>query len=163
LARIEKVWAQAAGVGDGKLGHLLVDQLSALEVWSLAETPVEKLMLATETLREMKPANLIEALLAVQMVGVHSAAGLFLKLATGDGQTPAGADANVARAIGLMRLFADQIATMDKLKTLDKVKTMDKLKKDARAAKVIVEQVHVHSGGQAIVGLAESARRSAKP
>jgi hypothetical protein len=148
LAWIEKVWADAAGVSDGKLAQLIVNQMNALEVWGLAENRVDRLMNAAMALREMKPANVTEALLAVQMFGVHNAAVLFLRRATLEGQTFEGADANVGRATRLLRLFNEQLAAMAKLKG----KTGQQ--------KVTVEHVHVHSGGQAVVGVVEGSPES---
>jgi hypothetical protein len=42
----------------------------------------------------LKPASATEALLAVQMFGVHEAALMFLKRTVGEGQTIGGIDAN---------------------------------------------------------------------
>ena len=52
--------------------------------------------------------------------------------------------AHVLRASGLMRLFIEQLGAMAKLKG----KTGQQ--------KVVVEHVHVHSGGQAVVGTVAS-------
>lgn len=98
--------------------RLIVSQTSALEAWGIAESRVEGLVPATMELREMKPGNIMEALLAVQMLGVYSAAVLFLKAGPRPtGLTPAGADAPVARATQLLRLFNDELKLMDKFKT----------------------------------------------
>jgi hypothetical protein len=74
------------------------------------------------------------------MIGVHNSSIKFLMRATGDNQTFKGMDANVLRATRLMRLFNDQLEAYAKLKG----KTSEQ--------KVTVEHVHVHGGGQAIVG-----------
>jgi hypothetical protein len=78
--------------------------------------------------------------LAVQLIGVHEAATSFLHQATVEGQTVEGADRNVLRATRLMRLFTEQLDAMAKLKGR------------TSQQKVTVEHVHVHDGGQAIVG-----------
>ena len=80
----------------------------------------------------------------VQMIAANHAALLFLRRATADGQTVEGADGNVLRATRLMRLFIEQLAAMAKLKG------------KASQQKVVVEHVHVHSGGQAVVGTVAS-------
>ena len=80
------------------------------------------------------------------MFGVHEAATLLLKRATVEGQTFEGTDANVVRATKLMRLFNEQVELMAKLKG----KTSQQ--------KVTVEHVHVHQGGQAIVGAVSTAK-----
>jgi hypothetical protein len=95
---------------------------------------------------EFQPTNPTEALLAVQMFGVHEAATLLLKRATVEGQTLEGTDANVLRATRLMRLFNEQVELMAKLKG----KTSQQ--------RVTVEHVHVHQGGQAIVGAVSAAK-----
>jgi hypothetical protein len=81
------------------------------------------------------------------MLGVHHAAILFLKLATIDGQTEDGADRNVLRATRLLRLFNEQLEAMAKLQG-----------KSGRQV-VTVEHVHVHEGGQAIVGAVTAGTR----
>lgn len=85
-------------------------------------------------------------LLAVQMAAVHNAAAYFLQRATIQGQTSDCADANVFRATRLMRLFNEQLEAMAKLKGT------------SGQQKVTVEHVHVHGGGQAIVGAVTTRR-----
>jgi hypothetical protein len=114
--------------------------MSAMQVWGSSENQAERLMNAMWAVREMEPKNATEAMLAVQMFGVHNAAIMFLKGAVKEGQTFQGTDANVLRATRLMRLFIEQLEAMAKLKG------------KAGQQKVTVEHVHVHSGGQAIVG-----------
>lgn len=96
---------------------------------------------AKATMLELGPENTAEVLLAIQMIGVHEAAMTFLRAATRKGQYFDGADANVTCAIRLIRLFIEQLDTSLKLKK----KPPQKL--------TVVENVHVHSGGQAIVGV----------
>ena len=74
------------------------------------------------------------------MLAVHDAALMYLHRSQVDGQTVEGADGNVLRATRLMRLFNDQLEAMQKLKG------------KSGQQKVTVEHVHVHDGGQAIVG-----------
>ena len=89
---------------------------------------------------EMAPQNATEAMLATQMIAAHEAAMMFLNRATVDGQYPANIDANVLRALRLMRTFGQQLEALQKLRG----KTGQQ--------RVTVEHVHVHEGGQAIVG-----------
>jgi hypothetical protein len=96
--------------------------------------------IAVETLEEMKPEGALQSMLAVQMIGVHNTAIKFLMWATDKDQTIEGVDAHVLRATRLMRVFNDQLEAFAKLKG----KTSEQ--------KVTVEHVHVHEGGQAIVG-----------
>lgn len=100
----------------------------------------QSLMQAINTIAEIAPQNVTEAMLATQMIATHEAAIMFLQTATRDDQTFEGRDANVLRATRLMRLHLDQIEAMQKLKGR------------AGQQKVTVEHVHVYQGGQAIVG-----------
>lgn len=88
----------------------------------------------------MAPQNLTEAMLASQMIATHEAATMFLWRATLNDQGTESIDSNVLRATRLMRLFTEQLDAMAKLKG------------NAGHQKVTVEHVHVHKGGQAIVG-----------
>ena len=81
----------------------------------------------------------LEALLAVQMVGVHSLAMKFLATAAREGQTTAGIELFTNRADRLLRTFAMQVETLKKYRSKGE-------------QHCTVEHVHVHSGGQAVVG-----------
>jgi len=74
------------------------------------------------------------------MIAAHHAALMFLNRASVEGQYPANIDANVLRASRLMRTFGEQLEALQKLRG----KTGQQ--------RVTVEHVHVHDGGQAIVG-----------
>jgi hypothetical protein len=88
---------------------------------------------------EMAPRNATEAMLAAQMMACHEAGLMFLSRATA-GQYQDAIDGDVLRATRLMRVFAEQLEALQKLRG----KTGQQ--------KVTVEHVHVHDGGQAIVG-----------
>jgi len=90
-------------------------------------------------MEEMAPRSVTEAMLAVQMIATNDAALMFLRRAT-LGQSTESIDANVLRATRLMRVFTEQLEAMQKLQG------------KAGQQKVTVEHVHVHEGGQAIVG-----------
>jgi hypothetical protein len=135
-----------AGIKSKELAERISNQVAFLQVLEVSSTPVERLVIASQTLRELQPENAAQALLAVQMIGVHYAAISFLSRATAQGQSFDGADANVLRATRLMRLFTEQLEAMAKLKG----KTGQQ--------RVIVEHVHVHQGGQAIVGAVSAAK-----
>jgi hypothetical protein len=81
----------------------------------------------------------VEALLAVQMVGAHNLAMKFLASAAADGQTDAGVELSVGCANRLLRTFTGQVETL-------------KTYRSKGEQKVAVEHVHIHRGGQAIVG-----------
>lgn len=128
------------GASAESVADLLVTQMASMSVWGRDKTDADKGVVAVDLLAELQPANASEAMLSVQTFSVHEAALLFLQRASIAGQTFEGADANVARAVRLMRLFNEQLELMAKLKG----KTSQQ--------KVTVEHVHVHQGGQAIVG-----------
>jgi hypothetical protein len=81
----------------------------------------------------------LEALLAVQMVGVHSLAMKFLATAALKDQTDYGVEASINRANRLLRTFATQVEALKKYRSKGE-------------QHCTVEHVHVHSGGQAVVG-----------
>ena len=81
----------------------------------------------------------LEALLAVQMVGVHSLAMKFLAIAAVEGQTTAAIELSTNRADRLLRTFAMQVEALKKYRSKGE-------------QHCTVEHVHVHSGGQAVVG-----------
>jgi len=135
---LRKVW----GVRTPEVAHLLVKQAINLQVWMRPDRARrdDTFLGAEALLAELSPRTAAEALLAVQLIGVHEAATMFLHQATAEGQTAEGADRNVLRATRLMRLFTEQLDAMAKLKGR------------TSQQKVTVEHVHVHDGGQAIVG-----------
>ena len=137
IAQCEESLGTITGVKSGKLALRLVSQV-AMQLSNSEDGG--GMIAAAAVLAELKPANLTEAMLATQMIGVHEAALVFLRNATADGQTAEGRDANTHRAVRLMRLFIEQLAAMAK----SKGKTGQQ--------KVVVEHVHVNAGGQAIVG-----------
>jgi hypothetical protein len=138
-AKVDRAMCNAVGVGEPLLAADLLGQAANVQVWGILKND-DKLAQALGLMRDIKPAGAMEAMLAVQMFGVHHAALLFLRRASLDGQTLEGADANVLRATRLLRLFNEQLEAMAKLKG----KTAQQ--------RVTVEHVHVHEGGQAIVG-----------
>ncbi|MGC2109398.1 MAG: hypothetical protein WA655_07765, partial [Candidatus Korobacteraceae bacterium] len=81
----------------------------------------------------------LEALLAVQMVGVHSLAMRFLATAALEDQTDHGIEMSTNLANRLLRTFTAQVEAMKKYRSKGE-------------QHCTVEHVHVHSGGQAVVG-----------
>ena len=100
----------------------------------------EKLVTAADALSEMQPANAAELMLAAQMLAVNDAIFLFMSQATLDETSLEKRDFYIERACKLMDVWVQQVDCMMRLKG-----------KTGRQ-KVTVEHVHVHSGGQAIVG-----------
>ncbi len=149
IADIKETMRRVCGVKTPEVAHALATQVANLQVWTRPdpEEPVDALMRAMHLLLELAPQTGAEALLSVQMLGVHEAATVFLRQATAEGQTVDGADRNVLRVTRLMRLFSEQLDAMAKLKGR------------TSQQKVTVEHVHVHEGGQAIVGAVNAPKR----
>jgi hypothetical protein len=90
-------------------------------------------------LNGIQPQNEIEAMLVVQMIGVHNMAMATLGRAMLKNQTFAGRQANADQATKMLRTFAVQMEELKKYRIGGQQKT-------------IVENVNVNEGGQAIVG-----------
>jgi hypothetical protein len=102
-----------------------------------------KLVKAADLFESLKPADGLEAMLAAQMVGAHTAAMECLRRAMVPGQTFEGRNSSLSHAQRLMGLYARQVAALDK-------------HRGKGQQKVTVEHVHVAAGGQAIVGNIET-------
>jgi hypothetical protein len=148
IAKLEEGCASALGLRDSKLASHMLTQALNVPNWCDSESDPERFTTALETLKEIGPKGATQLFLAIQMIGVHKAALMFLKRATVEGQTVEGTDANVLRAVRLMRLFNEQLEAMARLKGT------------AGRQKVTVEHVHVHQGGQAIVGSVTAGTRT---
>lgn len=88
---------------------------------------------------ELKPESYLESMLLAQMIQVSNAVGNCLERAFLVGQTFAAKEMNANLAIKFQRTFIAQIEALQKLR-------------GKGGQKVTVEHVHVHEGGQAIVG-----------
>lgn len=130
---------KAAGV-PLEVADRMAHQMANALVWPKPKDENEYLIKAITALAEFAPKNSIEASLAAQMTATGEAALMFMERATRQDQGSEVIDLNVARATRLMRLHLEQ------------VEAMQKLKGKAGQQKVTVEHVHVHEGGQAIVG-----------
>lgn len=137
---IQTALSEATASQPDEVGERLITQVINAQVWPKAENLDDHTIKAITAMAEIAPKTPIEAMLAVQMIAAHDAALMFMYRATLKDQTPDGMDANVMRATRLMRLFNEQLEAMQKLKG------------KAGQQKVTVEHVHVHQGGQAIVG-----------
>ena len=118
----------------------LIDQLCGSLISPRPKDDGARLISAVFSLAELAPKNMTESMLAAQMIAVNDLAFVSLRCATREGQTLDGMDKHSYRATRLMRLFSEQ------------AETMQRLKGQAGQQKVTVEHVHVHDGGQAIVG-----------
>jgi len=123
-------------------------QMQSLQIGDLDLS--RRLAIAIDCLAELRPSNAMESMLAVQMVGAHEAAVVFLRNATAESQSTEGRDAHLLRATRLMGLFLQQLEAMQKLKG------------KAVQQRVTVEHVHVHKGGKAIVGAVSASPQTSK-
>ena len=139
-AEIEKRCAAAFGLKDGKVAFQILSQAANLQRLTGSEDFLDNFTKAFGTLSEIGPKGALEMLLAVQIMGVHQAALKFLANATVEGQTAEGRHLNSLGATRLMHLFVEQLEALQKLQGKH------------GQQKVTVEHVHVHQGGQAIVG-----------
>lgn len=88
----------------------------------------------------LAPQDEAEAMLAVQMVATHNAAMELLRRTVKDGATFPGVQGYGNLAVKFLRNFAAQ------------TEALARLRGKISEQKVTVEHVHVHSGGQAVVG-----------
>lgn len=145
MKRASELVASMYGVHDMKLAAQLVDQAMRVRTaWSSGDIG-DPLEIAMTMVMEMKPETITETMLGMQMNAVHNAAMASLQKAAYHRESSENPDMHMSRTTRLMRLFVDQIEAMAKLKG----KTGQQ--------KVTVEHVHVHEGGQAIVGAVSAA------
>ena len=130
-------WHQAFATTDVNLGAFLRLQAMLAAGGSRENNFANDYSFAA--VHSLAPRDGLEALLAVQMVGVHSLAMKFLAIAALEGQTTAGIELSTSRVDRLLRTFTAQMEALKKYRS----------KGEQRC---IVEHVHVHSGGQAVVG-----------
>ena len=94
-----------------------------------------------------KPRDETEGVLIAQMVGTHNLIMEYMKWAMIPGQFLEAGNDYTNRAYRLMNIFLRQ------------VETLEKYRGKSSQQKVIVEHVHIHEGGQAVVGHIEAKAR----
>lgn len=132
---------KAIGTHDLELASHFFRQLNNISIFT-DQSHVDRLNTALALLHGIKPHDALEALLAVQMIGVHNLAMDFMARSILKEQTFEGCDANVNWAMKLLRTFTAQIEALNRYRSQGQ-------------QKVVVEHVHVNQGGQAIVGTIE--------
>jgi len=137
---------ESIGVCDPELQIFFLNQVvQAFENFQSSRGACEKSEMlkffnnAMAILHGIKPQDVIEGMLAVQMIGVHNMAMEAMRLVMISDQHPESKDRNTNRATKLLRTFAAQMETLKRYRT-------------GGQQKMTVEHVHVHQGGQAIVG-----------
>ena len=159
----ERDWIRKTiGVRSEATAATLYRQMQAMNLWlrpHSTDPETELLMGAVTLFEEFRPRTTLEAMLLVQMMGVHQAATECLAFATGNTRNDGVREKpmlehgklRMNQAFRLMRLFTEQIDAWSLLKG-----------KRGRQ-KVTVRHVHVHPGGQAIVGSVTGTRRRPLP
>ena len=143
IARIDGMLKKVTGVETSEMARQLMTQIESIQPWKELVGTADS---AVSLFAEMKPKSATEAMLVVQMLGVHQLATMSLARANVKGQSLEGIKEHTLLATRLMRLFNDQIALRAKLQGM------------VPRQKVTVEHVHVYPGGQAIVGAVSSSK-----
>jgi len=128
--------SEALGTADRELAFDLLVQVSHTVPDGDSESKLNRPLAA---LHGIQPANTLEGLLAVQMVGVHNLAMTFMGRAVGKDQRVDVLDHYVNWATRLLRTFVAQTEALNRLR-------------GKGTQTVVVKHVNVHEGGQAIVG-----------
>jgi hypothetical protein len=142
-------WAQlSAAIGSPHreaTGHLL-SELN--QVIGEKTNGTEAIGAALAKMLDIGPRDGVEGMLATQMVSVHSVAMRLLARGMHGDQSLEVATFRLNHATRLMRLFALQLETLNRHRG-----------KAPSQQRVTVEHVHVHEGGQAVVGNVTSGPR----
>jgi hypothetical protein len=107
--------------------------------------------MALSAMAGMKPQDEMEGMIITQMLGLHNAAMECMRRAMLDNQSAVGEALYLNQANKLTRSYAQLMQALDKHRG------------KATQQKVTVEHVHVHEGGQAIVGAVAQNRGEGKP
>jgi hypothetical protein len=127
------------GLHNGAAVDLLLSQLTSLAGADLEKANPKLTNHAIALLDELEPSDGVEAMLTAQMVAVHITAMECYARAALPNQSLAARELNLKHAGKLSRIYSEQVAALDKHR-----------RKGQQT--VVVEHVHVHEGGQAIVG-----------
>lgn len=127
------------GTKDLEASRALVNQVCNIVTDVSGERSVENLKFTLPLINGIGPKDELEGLLAVQMIGVHNLAVQCLERASRKGQAPLIIDANVNRATKLLRTFTMQMEALNR-------------HRGKIGHQMVVGNVNVNEGGQAIVG-----------
>ena len=107
------------------------------------ETREKQIKAALAGLNGIEPKDELEGMMAAQLIAAHNAAMECYRRAMIDQQNPEARRENLAHAGKLSRTFATLLEALNR-------------HRGKGQQKMTVEHVHVHSGGQAVVGLVEA-------
>jgi hypothetical protein len=132
------------GTVDIKCGIALLDQLASAYPGNLEDQDraIEIMNNITPLMHGIAPKNELEAMLAVQTVAVHNLA-MFMARQAAKAGTIEGINSHVNSLTKLTRTFTAQMEALGKYRNRGQ-------------QKVVVEHVHVNSGGQAVIGPVET-------
>ena len=136
---IKETAVRICGVNDKDVFLKALEEVSNTMFMSTGGYSADKVNCCVELLSQIDPRDGVEGMLAAQMVGTHNLAMTFLQQAAHADQKNLGITENINRAVKLMRIFTSQMEALNKNR-----------KKATQT--VEVKHVHVHEGGQAIVG-----------
>ncbi|TIL58620.1 MAG: hypothetical protein E5Y79_19125 [Mesorhizobium sp.] len=131
-----------AGASSDAWTDMLAEQ-TILTLWndaSSSEDRAKQLIAILDALERIAPRDELEGMMASQMIAAHSAAMECFRRAMLPTQTMVGRDENLGHANKLLRAFASLVETFNR-------------HRGKNQQKVLVEHVHVHAGGQAVVGM----------
>jgi hypothetical protein len=126
------------GTEDQELQNQLLNQ-AAGAVPDLVGRELQSSEYVVAAVHGIRPKDPLEGMLAVQLVAAHTMAMECLKRAALPNQIDLGVEVNINRGTKLMRTFASLTEALSRYRGKGE-------------QKMIVEHVHVHKGGQAIVG-----------
>ena len=135
---VTKRMVETFGTEDAALQSQLLCQ-AASTVSDFAGRELKTFDHLAAALHGIRPKDSLEAMLATQMVAVHSLAMTCMGRAARPDQSDLGVEVNINRATKLMRSFVTQTEALGRYRGKGE-------------QKMVVEHVHVHKGGQAIVG-----------
>ena len=130
--------AETFGTTDPALQDQLLSQ-AASAVPNLAGREVATLDHLSAALHGIRPKDSLEGMLATQMVAIHTLAMTCMGRAAWKDQSDVGIEVYLNRATKLMRTFVIQTEALARYRGKGE-------------QKMVVEHVHIHRGGQAIVG-----------
>jgi hypothetical protein len=145
----DKPHVKMFGTRNPELQNLFIKQ--TLMAYGLRDTDkksvMKELLYVFPAIMGIDPKDELEGMLTVQMVGVHNVAMNCLGRAQLEEQTFEGRAANLKYATRLLQVFTAQMEVLQKNRG------------KSTQQKVTVEHVHVHQGGQAIVGAVNNQRK----
>lgn len=128
---------EATGTGDFDAAGKMIDDI-VCTFFRNEENKTRSFNQSLSLLNGISPRDELEGMLAAQMIGTYNLAMLFMANAILNEQPSSGIDINVNRANKLLRTFTTQMEALTRYR--------------GKGQKMTVEHVHVHEGGQAIVG-----------